>query len=111
MNAEAVVQGQLEAYNARDLTKFLEYFAEEIEVTRMPNLEPSIKGKAALAEFYAKNRFHLPNLHADLVGRLVMGNKVFDHERIFGVQPEPFEMVVAYEVQKSLIVRLWSFSH
>jgi hypothetical protein len=111
MNTEAVVQGQLEAYNARDLKKFLEFFAEDVEVVRMPNLEPSIKGKPALAEFYAKNRFCLPKLHAELLGRLVLGNKVFDHERIFGVQPESFEIVVAYEVQDGLIVRLWSFSH
>jgi hypothetical protein len=110
MTTEAVVQGQLEAYNARDLNKFLGFFAEDVQVTRMPNLEPSLTGKAALAEFYANNRFHLPNLAAKLVGRLVMGNKVFDHEQIFGVQTTPFEIVVVYEVENGLIARMWSFN-
>jgi hypothetical protein len=110
MNTEAVVQGQLEAYNARNLTRFLEFFAEDVQVQRMPNLEPSISGKAALSAFYATQRFHLPALHAELVGRLVLGNKVFDHERIFGVQPEPFEIVVAYEIKDSLIAKMWSFT-
>jgi hypothetical protein len=110
MNTEAVVQGQLEAYNARDLTRFLEFFAEDVEVQRMPNLEPSIKGKAALSEFYATQRFNLPALHAELVRRLVLGNKVFDHERISGVLPAPFEVVVVYEVKDGLIAKMWSFT-
>ena len=44
-----------------------------------------ISGKAELARFYAQQRFHLPALKADSVKRTVLGNKVIDHELIWGV--------------------------
>ena len=33
---EVVVQRQLDAYNAHDLQRFLEVYAEDVEVWRMP---------------------------------------------------------------------------
>jgi hypothetical protein len=53
MSPEAVVQRQLEAYNARDLTRFLACFSEGIAVYRAPTSEPVIVGKAAFGAFYA----------------------------------------------------------
>ena len=44
-----------------------------------------ISGKAEHARFYALQRFHLPALKADSVKRTVLGNKVIDHELIWGV--------------------------
>jgi hypothetical protein len=40
----------------------------------------------------------------------VLGNKVFDHERIHGVQAEPFELMVIYEVQAGRIQTVWTFA-
>jgi hypothetical protein len=61
-------------------------------------------------EFYATQRFNLPHLHAQIVNRIVMGNKVIDHERITGVRTTPFEMVVIFEIADNLIQRIWSLS-
>lgn len=105
-----VVERQLEAYNARDLDRFVAEFSDAITVTRLPATEPAIVGKIRFAEFYATQRFNLPRLHAEIVNRIVLGNKVIDHERISGVQPTPFEMVVIYEVADQLIQRVWSLS-
>ena len=110
MSPTEAVQGQLEAYNNRDLERFLMYFAETVQVFRPPVPEPSLSGKATLAAFYAQERFNRPHLHAELLNRMVLGNKVIDHERIHGVRDEPFEIAVVYEVQHGLIQTLWTFA-
>jgi hypothetical protein len=100
------VQGQLEAYNARDLTRFVANYADEVEVFRPPATEPMLKGKAAVAEHYAKHRFNLPQLHAELVKRMVFGNTVIDQERITGVGESAMEVAAVYEVREGLIRRV-----
>ena len=107
--AEAAVQRQLEAYNARDLGRFLAEFAPGVRVFRPPAVEPAIEGIDALRAFYAAERFNRPALHAELLGRMVLGNKVVDHERISGVREAPFEMVVVYQVVDGRIATLWTF--
>ena len=108
--AEAVVERQLEAYNARDLARFLAEYAEDIRTYRPPAVEPVLSGKQAFADFYATQRFNRPGLHAQILGRMVLGNKVIDHERITGVRDEPFEVAVAYEVVDGLIRATWAFA-
>jgi hypothetical protein len=111
MNAvEAVVQEQLDAYNARDLARFVAVYSDEVRVYRLPGREPTLVGKAALAELYATQRFNLPGLHAELVNHMVFGNKVIDHERISGVRDQPFEVAAVYEVVDGLIRTAWFYA-
>lgn len=107
---EDVVQRQLDAYNARDLARFLAEYADDVEVWRLPAAAPALVGKADLAAFYATQRFNHAGLHAELRGRIAFGNKVVDHERISGVAPQPFEVAVAYEVRDGRIVRTWALA-
>lgn len=109
MSPEQLAQAQLDAYNARNLDAFLACYAEDVKVYRPPAAEPVIAGKAAMGAHYAANRFTLPNLHAELCGRLVVGNKVFDHERIHGVREQAFEVMAAYEVRDGLIAACYFF--
>jgi len=102
-----VVQRQLDAYNARDLLRFLENYSEDIEIFRPPAVIPALSGKAALAAYYATERFNRVALHATILGRMVLGNKVIDHERIDGVREKPFEVAAVYEVVDGLIRRAW----
>jgi hypothetical protein len=108
MTPEEIVQEQLEAYNARDLERFAATYADGITIYRLPALEPAIAGKARLREVY-RARFASPGLHAEIVNRIVLGNKVIDHERVVGIKPEPVEAVAAYEVADGLIRRVWFF--
>jgi hypothetical protein len=108
MSPTEIVQRQVEAYNARDLPAFAATYSETIQMIRLPATEPAIKNKAELIEFYGANRFMAPGLHAEILNRIVLGNKVIDHERITGLPNSPFECVIVYEVENDLIQRVWS---
>jgi hypothetical protein len=110
LSPEAVVQRQLEAYNARDLERFLAEYSQDVRVHRPPAAEPAIIGKEAFAAFYAAQRFNRAGLHAELVNRMVLGNKVIDHERISGVFEHDFEVAVVYEVVDGVIQNTWSYA-
>jgi len=103
-----VVQRQLEAYNARDLERFAATYSDDITIYRMPNLQPAIQGKAAMRDVY-RQRFSSPNLHAEILARVVLGNKVIDHERVVGIREQPLEALAVYEVVGGLIVTVWFF--
>lgn len=107
---EALVQAQLEAYNQRDITTFVAQFSDDVCIYRPPATAPVIQGKATFSDFYQNERFNLPNLHAEIVSRMVVGNKVVDYERISGIRDEPFEVMVVFEVNNGLIQAMWSFA-
>ena len=107
---EGFAQRQLDAYNARDIERFVAEYTEDVVAYRLPEAEPFLVGKAAFAEHYRKNRFVLPGLHAELVNRMIFGNKVIDQERVLGVGPEPMEVAAIYEVTPSGISKVWFLS-
>ena len=108
MNPVDIVQEQLEAYNARDLERFSATYSDTIRIFRMPATEPAIAGKTQLNDTY-RGRFSSPNLHADIVNRIVIGNKVIDHERVVGIKEAAIEAVAVYEVEDGLIETVWFF--
>ena len=111
MDPVAVVERQLVAYNAHDLEAFLACYTEDIEIVRLPDREPSMKGLKALAEFYRTERFNLPDLRYDVVNRIVLGNKVIDHEKIRGLRRgQVVEVVAVFEVVNGLISAVWFHS-
>jgi hypothetical protein len=107
MNPEAFAQRQLDAYNDRDLDRFIREYTEDVVVYRLPDTQPAIVGRDALAAFYRDNRFNLPGLHAKLVNRMVFGNKVIDQELVTGVPNAPLEVAAIYEVTGKGISRVW----
>lgn len=104
----AVVQRQLEAYNARDLDALMAIYADDAAMYEHPD-KLLARGTAALRERFAV-RFREPNLHATLLHRIVAGSLVLDHERVTRTFPEgpgEIELVMTYEVQAGRIVRAW----
>lgn len=95
----AVVQRQLDAYNARDINALLATYAADARQYEHPgNLVASgaaqIRARMAL-------RFEEPALHARLLQRVVMGNIVIDHELVTRNFPEgtgSVDIVAIYEV-------------
>src|SRR5438046_2017725 len=108
MTPTEIVQLQLEAYNARDLDAFARTYADSIRIFRMPATEPAIVGMEKLREVY-RNRFRSAGLHAEIVNRIVLGNKIIDHERVVGIEENPVEALAVYEVAGGLIQTVWFF--
>jgi hypothetical protein len=107
-DAVAVVERQLAAYNARDLERFAATYSEDVAIYRMPSLEPAIRGHEQLRAVY-RQRFASPNLHAEILSRIVLGNKVIDHERVTGIRETPLEALAIYDVSGGLITSVWFF--
>jgi hypothetical protein len=109
MNPADPVQRQLDAYNARDLERFVAEYSDDVQVFAPPATEPRLSGKAAFAAHYASKRFNLPNLHATVVTRIVSGNTVVDHERVVGIQDEVVEAIAVYRVTGDRITTVWFY--
>lgn len=110
MHPEDIAQRQLDAYNAKDLDRFVEQYADDVVEYRPPAVEPFLQGKDAFRAYYGTQRFVLPGLHARVVSRMVVGNKVIDHERIAGIRETDVEGIAVYEVQAGKIRRVWFFA-
>ena len=105
---EAVVQRQLEAYNAKDIEALMATFADDVEAFEYPNtlLFSSIEKMRQRLTL----RLQEPNLHAQLLNRIVMGNLVIDHETVTRTFPEgagQLETIVIYEVRDGKIAKNW----
>ena len=103
---ETVVQRQLEAYNARDLSAWLATYAPDAEQFELHGSRLAA-GHAQMRERMA-TRFTEPDLHAELLSRVVMGSIVVDDERVPRNFPEgkgTIEMLCAYEVVNGLIAK------
>lgn len=108
-NNTAPVQRQLDAYNAKDLAAFIACYHSDIAIYRMPATEPALIGRDALAAFYKAERFTISALRAEVLQRMLVGNKVIDHERVHGMAEKPYEVVVVYEVKDGLIINAWFY--
>ena len=108
---EAVVQRQLDAFNARDMSALLAVYADDAEMYEHP-AKLVARGSAALRERFT-NRFQEPNLHATLLNRIVSGNTVIDHEsvtRTFAEVPGRIELIMIYEVKDGRIAKAWTIA-
>lgn len=101
---QAVVQRQLDAYNARDLEALLATYAPDAEQYALHGALLA-KGHDAMRQRFAE-RFREPDLYARLLSRTLIGDVVVDHEiitRNFPEGPGTVEMLCLYEVQDGLI--------
>ncbi len=103
----AVVQRQLDTYNAQDVDGFAAVFAEDAQIFRnIGDIEPAMTGRAAIRATYDKLFKDHPQNTSTLIGRMVQGDYVLDHELITGRDQE-LRIVAIYEVRGGLIQRAW----
>ena len=108
---EAVVQRQLDAFNARDVDALLSVYAEDAQLFEHPS-KLIASGSAELRQRYTV-RFQESNLHAALLKRIVLGTVVVDHERVTRTFPEgagTVELIMIYEVREGRIAKAWSIT-
>lgn len=110
MTPEQVVQEQLEAYNSGDIERFMAVFSKDAEVYNFATCEKTMSGWEQVKARYGSYFNEFPDLHSELINRIVMGEKVFDHERITGSRHdgEAFEIVMIYEVRHGKIFKATS---
>lgn len=108
---EAVIQAQVEAYNAHDIDAFMALHSPTAKLYNLTSGELIFEGEATIRERYT-NRFTNPDLHAEIINRMVIGNRVIDHERVRGIEPDrDVEVVAVYDVEDGLIQRVWFIYH
>lgn len=109
LSPEAVVQLQLERYNAHDVEGFAATYAQDVEIFDLPpGAQPSISGMAKLREVYAGLFKNLPQLRCDVASRVVEGPYVIDQE-ICRETPmaRPLRATAIYQVEGGKIRRVW----
>lgn len=107
-SAEAVVQENLNFYNQRDIDGFMSSFAKMIKIYNLGSAKPSTVGLYNVRKMYAKLFENSPRLHSTILKRIVIGNKVIDHESIIGRNgnKDALELVLIYEVEDEKIKKI-----
>jgi hypothetical protein len=101
-----VVQAQLDAYNSQDVDALCRHFTAGVEVANLHEA-PNLTGIEGFRERHVGLFAQFPQNRADLVSRIVVGDKVLDHERVFRApDAAPFEVVAIYSFEGGLIARI-----
>jgi imidazolonepropionase-like amidohydrolase len=101
----ALAQRQLNAYNCRNIDAFLEPYSEDVEIYNYPD-KLMYKGKEQMRKTYSKKFENTPNLHCELLGRIVQGNVVIDKERVqFG--DKIVEATAIYHIENDKIKKVY----
>jgi hypothetical protein len=102
------VQKQLEAYNARDVEAFMQYWSDDAQYYAFP-ARLLASGLAEIRERHIA-RFREPNLFGRLITRIVVGNMVVDQEtvtRTFPDGPGEVDVIAIYEIENGKIAKAW----
>ena len=106
----SLVEGQLEAYNNRDVEKFCTYFHPEVQAFRLnPVFEHRIKSLEEFSNGYAKMFAESPELYCQIKSRILLNESVIDEEWITGSAnfPNGLHACAVYAFRDGLIDRVW----
>jgi len=101
-----LAQRQLNGYNARNIEAFLEPYSDDVELYRFPD-QLMGKGRAFMRSTYTRMFENTPELHCELVNRIVQGDTVIDRERVTGFGDKPLEATAIYKVKDGKIVKVY----
>ncbi|MFC4762528.1 nuclear transport factor 2 family protein [Dyella koreensis] len=108
VNIEYPVQQQLDAYNASDIERFMQWWADDCRYYAFPST--LLADGAAQIRARHVERFKEPGLHGELIKRIVVGNVVVDQEIVQRTFPDgrgEVDVMAIYEVEAGKIVRAW----
>jgi hypothetical protein len=102
-----VVQAQLDAYNQRDLSAFMRYYASDCRIEDGQG-DILLDGHAAIEARYRDLFAHAPHLHAEITTRLATGPYVVDEEHVTGLPAHDggerdLEAIAIYRIDDDLI--------
>jgi hypothetical protein len=106
--AEFPVQKQLDAYNARDIDAFMQWWSDDCEYYEFP-ARLLASGAAQIRERHV-TRFKEPNLFGKLIKRSVVDNLVVDQEvvtRTFADGIGEVDVLAIYWIENGKIAKAW----
>ncbi len=107
--ATDVVDAQVEAYQAKDVERFLSCYAEDASVVLFDGA-PMFADKQAMREQYGRLFADSPDLHLTIANRMTAGEFVVDEEHVsgmnFGDMPAEMTALSVYRVTDGKIARL-----
>lgn len=107
LTPEQLAQAQLEGYNNRDIDAFLAPYSDTVKIYNFP-AELTTQGKEAMRNGYSNMFDNLPDLHCTVLGRMVSGNTVIDHESVVFRKDRPaMEVFAMYKIADGKIVEVY----
>ena len=100
----ALIQKNLDAYNARDIEAFMKDYADDVKLYAYPNTLQT-EGKDAMRKSYSDWFDRVKDLRAFVKKRIVIGNKVIDEEQVTA-NGKIFNAVAIYEVENGKITKV-----
>lgn len=105
--AIALADLQLKGYNDRNIEVFLSAYSDSVEVYGFPDTL-WYTGKEEMRARYTDRFDSTPDLHCEIINRVVFGNQVIDHEKVTINRGEPIVNAVAiYQVSNGKIQKVW----
>lgn len=104
--ALALVQRQLNAYNARNIDAFLEPYADDVALYMFPD-KLMAKGKENMRKEYDEMFKKLPGLHCEIKERIIQGNIIIDKESVSGVGKTKLEATAIYHIENNKITKVY----
>jgi uncharacterized protein (TIGR02246 family) len=106
LSREAIVQAQLDAYNAQDLDAHCAHFADDVVVANY-NGDVVRTGMEAYRANYKKVFADFPKNRAVLLNRMTVRDTVVDHEHVDrGDGSAPFQVLAIYTFNGDKIARV-----
>jgi hypothetical protein len=101
------VAEQVDAYNARDMERFLNCYAEDVVILDGRGTV-LVRGSDEMRAEFTRLFDAAPALHADVLSRLEVGGYVILEERIEGYGGEALRGVMVYHLREDVIDRcIW----
>lgn len=105
--SERLAQEQLVAYNNRDIEAFLVPYSEDVKIYSFQG-ELMMSGKQAMRERYSTMFANTPDLHCELLNRIVQDDTVIDHEMVTFKADEPPRYAIAiYKIKNEKIAEVY----
>ncbi len=104
MTPEEVVKAQVEAYNNRDIDTFVNLHSPEVKLYTFPESTPFASSQSRVREIYTDVFMSSPELHTEILNRMVFANTVIDHEIVTGRKGvDKLEIIAIYQIENGLI--------
>lgn len=108
-NVVEIMDKEVAAYNERNIEKFLNCFAEDIEFFTLKDNKRTLSGKIELKNTFDKLFSNSPNLDLKIKNRIVSGNYVTDLEVVHGspISINGAEAIAINFIEHGLIRKIW----